>query len=200
MFYSSHIEKNQRYRVIEDFNSKFEHPMVRAIAHNNGSEVRQLHPGYNNVFLGGNGLIILGEESHKDIVEDGSMNINRELWKSGDKEKIKEFCEKHKNTEEKPSVLGLECFDYIPRISNRIHHFHQDRNVTMRMQRYFDKGSNDQQMIELEVWNTKKHEADINNKGKTRSNYQICREVVQSHFLDTHNLENFGNLCHSSSV
>lgn len=63
MFYSTHIEKNQRYRVIEDFNSKFEHPMVRAIAHNNGSEVRQLHPGYNNIFLGGNGLMIIGEQS-----------------------------------------------------------------------------------------------------------------------------------------
>lgn len=70
----------------------------------------------------------------------------------------------------------------------------------MRMQRYFDKGPKDQQMIELEVWDTKKHEADLAKKGKTRSNYQICREVVQSHFLDTNNLENFGNLCHSSSV
>ena len=40
MFYSSAIEKNQRYRVIEEFNSKFEHPMIRAIKANEGGEIR----------------------------------------------------------------------------------------------------------------------------------------------------------------
>jgi hypothetical protein len=38
--------------------------MVRAIAANGGGEVRQLHAGYNNVFLGGNGRLILGENEH----------------------------------------------------------------------------------------------------------------------------------------
>ena len=48
--------------------------MVGAIAHNNGSEVRILYLGYNNVFLGENGLIILGELSHEGV-EDGSMYL-----------------------------------------------------------------------------------------------------------------------------
>ena len=67
MFYSSAIEKNQKYRVIEEFNSKTEHPMVRAIVANGGGEVRQLHSGYNNVFLGGTGRVLLGEEKAENV-------------------------------------------------------------------------------------------------------------------------------------
>lgn len=40
MFFSTGVEKNQRYRVIEEFNPKFESPMVRAIAANGGGEIR----------------------------------------------------------------------------------------------------------------------------------------------------------------
>jgi len=61
-------------------------------------------------------------------------------------------------------------------------------------------------MIELEVWDTKQYEREHDVKQKIRSHYQICREVVQTQFLNpantkpTSNLENFGNLCHSSPV
>jgi hypothetical protein len=87
------------------------------------------------------------------------MYLPRDLWKSGDRSAIADFVKRNDPAaDDKPSVLGLECFDLTPRKSNRIHHFHQDRNVTVRMQRYLDKGPRSQTMIELEVWDTKKHE------------------------------------------
>lgn len=41
--------------------------MVRAIVANGGGEVRQLHSGYNNVFLGGTGRVLLGEEKAENV-------------------------------------------------------------------------------------------------------------------------------------
>lgn len=82
-----------------------------------------MHSGYNNVFLGGNGLVIINEES-LDEIEGGKMFLTRELWKTGNKEAIDNFIEMHPPRDDKPSNLGLECLDFIPKMSNRIHHFH----------------------------------------------------------------------------
>ena len=82
-----------------------------------------MHSGYNNVFLGGNGLLILGEESI-DGIEGGRMYLTRKLWKSGESKEIDSFIGANPIKDDKPSVLGLECFDLVPKTSNRIHHFH----------------------------------------------------------------------------
>lgn len=55
-------------------------------------------------------------------------------------------------------------------------------------------------MIQLEVWNTNLNKEHAARKGKTREDYQLCTEVVQSQFLNHKELEHFGNLCHSSPV
>jgi hypothetical protein len=55
-------------------------------------------------------------------------------------------------------------------------------------------------MIELEVWDTRRYEMENHLKGKDREEFQLCREVVQSSFVNCDNLETFGNLCHSSPV
>lgn len=97
--------------------------MIRAINANNGGEIRQLHSGYNNIFLGGNGLLILGEEE-KDGLEGAKMFLHNKIWKKGDRKEIDNFIERKGINDDKPSVIGLECFDHIPKTSNRIHHFH----------------------------------------------------------------------------
>jgi hypothetical protein len=66
--------------------------------------------------------------------------LPRDVWKTGVKENIDTFIKKNPPTTERPSVLGLECFDEDPKESKRIHHFHQDRNVSVRLQRYEKKG------------------------------------------------------------
>jgi len=119
--------------------------MVRSLVYthslaeeNEDDEIRQINSGYNNVFLGGNGRVILGED-HIDDIDCGKMNLPRDVWKSGDRKAINQFVEIHKD-DDATAVLGLECFDLVGRKSNRIHHMHQDRNVTVRMQRYHEKG------------------------------------------------------------
>jgi len=37
--------------------------------------------------------------------------LPREIWKTGVQEKIDTFIKKNPPTDEKPGVLGLECFD-----------------------------------------------------------------------------------------
>jgi hypothetical protein len=61
------MERNQRYRVIEEFDAKNESPMVRAFVANQYHEIRQINSGYNNVFLGGNGEIILGDDKIENV-------------------------------------------------------------------------------------------------------------------------------------
>ena len=95
--------------------------------------------------------------------------------------------------------LGLEFIDGESKNSHRIHHYAQDRNVTVRLQRYKEKGKYDQKALVLEVWHTKKYLNSIKRR-KVRSDYVLCTEVVQSAFLNDDVLENFGNLCHSSPV
>jgi len=41
--------------------------MVRALFANQCEEIRQINSGYNNVFLGGNGEIILGDEIIENV-------------------------------------------------------------------------------------------------------------------------------------
>jgi len=122
-FYSSHIERNQRYRVIEEFDSKNESAMVRAYHANDCSEVRQMNPAYNNIFLGGNGVVILGEEKI-EMVQGGRIFLPRDIWKCGNMKEMDEFIKKNPISEAKPGVLGLECLDEVEKESSRIHHFH----------------------------------------------------------------------------
>ena len=97
--------------------------MIRAYVANGCSEVRQMNPAYNNIFLGGNGDVILGGEKI-DMVKGGRIFLPREIWKCGNKEHIDEFIKKNPITDAKTGVLGLECFDEVEKESSRIHHFH----------------------------------------------------------------------------
>ena len=96
--------------------------MVRAIVANDGSEVRQICAGYNNIFLGGNGRVILGEEQIEGV-EGGRMYLPNDLWKTGVQKDIDTWITKNPTTDEHPGVLGLECFEHVDQQSNRIHHF-----------------------------------------------------------------------------
>ena len=104
------MERNQRYRVIEEFDAKNENPMIRAYVANGCREIRQINSGYNNVFLGGSGEIILGDEIIEDV-KGARIYLPRDIWKTGIRDKIDDFIKKNPTTEDKPGVLGLECFD-----------------------------------------------------------------------------------------